>query len=451
MMIIQRKTKNRLKNTIVSCLILCLLITGNILPVAAVDQSQSYAFTVTVNEAEKTAVEPGETVDLVLRLSRTDDSGPMTVYAVSSVLRLHSGLLEIEDLQAGSGISSTVTQLSGSLEGWSDITLNFLAPSMDGVEWENGCALVTLKLKAARYGSSMIQIRRGSVSTYSGMESYETSLGSAVVSVQKIQEESVQPIEPTTPEEPGDSSDPSQPSDSTIPSGPSQPSDSTTPSGPLQPSDSTTPSGPSQPSDSTIPSDPSKPADPASAAQRFADVAPDAWYAGAVEHVSGKGYFNGTGADEFSPELTMTRAMFVTVLSRVAGIDSAEYQKASFTDVPEGQWYSAGVEWASANGIVTGYDSETFGPEDPVTREQMAAILYRYAKYRVVNVTAVDGTRFQTFSDADQVSDYAKAPMIWATDKGLISGMGDGSLAPQETATRAQVAQIIMNYDQNIV
>ena len=108
------------------------------------------------------------------------------------------------------------------------------------------------------------------------------------------------------------------------------------------------------------------------------------------------------------------------------------------------------MDWASENGIVLGYDSETFGPMDPVTREQMAAILYRYAKYTGEDVTAVDATKFHAFTDSDQVSDYAKAPMIWATDKGLINGMGDGTLAPRETSTRAQVAQLIMNYDQTL-
>ena len=140
--------------------------------------------------------------------------------------------------------------------------------------------------------------------------------------------------------------------------------------------------------------------------------------------------------------------MFVTVLGRVAGVEADENAHSSFGDVPDGQWYTPYVDWAAEREIVLGYDSEHFGPDDPVTREQMAAILYRYAKYKGLDVTAVDAARFHTFSDVDQVSDYAKAPMIWATDKGIINGMGDGMLAPQEKSTRAQVAQIIMNYDQ---
>ena len=142
--------------------------------------------------------------------------------------------------------------------------------------------------------------------------------------------------------------------------------------------------------------------------------------------------------------------MFVTVLGRAAGVEASEDAHSSFRDVADGQWYAPYVNWAAENGIVNGYDNETFAPDDAITREQMATILYRYAKYRGVDVTAVDASRFHTFSDTDQVSDYAKAPMIWATDKGIINGMGDGTLAPQEKSTRAQVSQIIMNYDQKI-
>ena len=185
--------RNPRRNFVIVCLMLCLLMTGSPLPAAAVDESQSYAFNLTVNGAEEIAVKPGETVDLVLRLSRTDDSGPMTVYAVSSVLRFNSNLLELEELQTGSGVSCTETELSGSLEGWRDLTLNYLSPSMNGTVWENGCVLVTVRLKAVRYGFSMIQVRRGSVSTYSGMESYQTTLDSAVVSVSSAQEETRQP------------------------------------------------------------------------------------------------------------------------------------------------------------------------------------------------------------------------------------------------------------------
>ena len=182
----------------------------------------------------------------------------------------------------------------------------------------------------------------------------------------------------------------------------------------------------------------------------FRDLDVSKWYHEAIDYALTKNYFNGVGEGQFKPDGTMTRAMFVTVLGRVAGADTSKYTAAPFDDVAAGQWYTPFVAWASENGIVMGYDSKHFGLNDPVTREQMAAILYRYAKFAGKDVNMTDDTTFQNFTDAGQVSDYAKDPMIWATGKGLINGMGDSTLAPQKTATRAQVAQIVKNFDQKV-
>jgi hypothetical protein len=181
----------------------------------------------------------------------------------------------------------------------------------------------------------------------------------------------------------------------------------------------------------------------------FTDVLEDAWYAAAVKFVTGKGYFQGTGENEFSPEMNMTRAMFVTVLGRRAGVDPSGYSGSVFTDTAEGQWYSPYVKWASENGIVSGTGGGRFDPDGLVTREQMAAILYRYADYCGLDRKAED-TRFRSFSDREQVSDYAEDAMIWATDRGIINGTEKG-LEPAAKATRAQVAQIVVNYSEKAV
>ena len=417
-----RKTGNRWRRKVAAWLTVCMLFTGSLLPVEAIDYSRNYTFHVTVNNAEEITVKPGDTVTLVLSLSRTDSTGPMTMYALSSVLRFNSGLLEMVDLVAGNDISSSITKRSGSLEGWTDITLNYLAPSMSGVEWENGTTLATLTLKAVGSGSSQIQVLRGSVSTYSGMDSFNCTLENVKVTIQDTSGNE-EPVVPT---------DPTQPS---------------TPSGP---GGTTSPADPDQPTDPSVPVDLTVPDDPGTAEPTFSDVAADAWYADAVQYVVGKAYFNGTGENRFDPELPMTRAMFVTVLGRIAGAAVSDNGKSSFADVPEGQWFTSYVAWASENGIVTGYNSETFGPEDSVTREQMAAILHRYAKYAGVDAAAADTIRFDSFTDKGMVSDYAREAMIWATSGGIINGMGDATLAPQGTATRVQVAQIIMNFDQKI-
>lgn len=180
----------------------------------------------------------------------------------------------------------------------------------------------------------------------------------------------------------------------------------------------------------------------------FTDVPADAWYASAVAFVSEKGYFNGTSETEFSPNLTMTRAKFVTVLGRIAGIDQSQYTGSDFLDVPEGKWYSACVKWASENDIVNGIGGGLFNPDGQVTREQMAAIMYRYAAFCGLDMQA-DDTKYLSFGDRDQVSAYARTAMIWAVDRGLINGTGEG-LEPRAQATRAQVAQIVVNYSNKV-
>ena len=198
-------------------------------------------------------------------------------------------------------------------------------------------------------------------------------------------------------------------------------------------------------SEESVPQEPSGPSEPSPQPEKkFSDVAEDAWYAAAVKHVTEKGYFQGTGETEFSPEMKMTRAMFVTVLGRRAGIDPSAYSGSDFKDVPEGQWYSASVKWASQNGIVSGIGGNLFDPDGSVTREQMAAIMYRYAEFCGLDMTA-DADRFRNFADRDQVSGYAEKAMVWATDRGIINGTEKG-LEPGAEATRAQVAQIIINY-----
>lgn len=172
----------------------------------------------------------------------------------------------------------------------------------------------------------------------------------------------------------------------------------------------------------------------------FADVAPDAWYADAVRYVSERGLMSGTGDAAFSPDDTTTRGMVVTILWRLDG--SPAWTTASgFSDVEESAYYAEAVGWASANGIVGGYDNETFGPGDPITREQMAAILYRFAQTQGWDTTA--SADLSSYTDASQISAYALTALQWANGAGLIAGSG-GAILPGDSATRAQVAAILM-------
>ena len=175
----------------------------------------------------------------------------------------------------------------------------------------------------------------------------------------------------------------------------------------------------------------------------FVDVSSSDWFYNDVRYVYEKGIMDGTGADRFSPNAPLTRAMIVTILYRMAGSPSVS-GSSDFTDVAAGKWFAKAVAWAAANGIVNGYGSGLFGPNDPVTREQLAAILYRYAVYGGMTAVTLE-ENLGSFADTAQLSAYAIQAMNWAVGQGLINGSGS-NLVPKAQATRAQVAAIIHRY-----
>ena len=173
----------------------------------------------------------------------------------------------------------------------------------------------------------------------------------------------------------------------------------------------------------------------------FIDVAPGVWYDEAVQYVYENSLMSGTGEGRFSPDVTTSRAMIVTILYRLEG-SPAVNGGAAFTDVEAGTWYTDAVAWASANGIVSGYGEGKFGPNDPITREQMAAILYRYAGYKGLDVSG--RADLSGFTDAGQISAYAVDTLRWAVSEELITGTSATTLTPGGSATRAQAALILM-------
>jgi len=175
----------------------------------------------------------------------------------------------------------------------------------------------------------------------------------------------------------------------------------------------------------------------------FADVSGSDWFYNDVRYVYEKGIMDGTGADRFSPNAPLTRAMIVTILYRMAG-SPAMSGASDFKDVDSNKWFAKAVAWAAANGIVNGYGSGLFGPNDPVTREQLAAILYRYAVYGGMTAVTLE-ENLGSFADTAQLSAYAIQAMNWAVGQGLINGSGS-NLVPKAQATRAQVAAIIHRY-----
>ena len=179
----------------------------------------------------------------------------------------------------------------------------------------------------------------------------------------------------------------------------------------------------------------------------FTDVSTSDWFYDDVAFVYKNGLFSGTDSRSFSPNASMTRAMLVTVLYRLEG-EPTVTGRSSFTDVRSGAYYEKAVIWAAANGIVTGTDSTSFSPDAKVTREQLAAILYRYAQYRKLDTDA--SAKLNSFTDADSVSAYASEALGWAVSEGLING-ASGKLMPKGDATRAQVAAILHRFVKNVL
>lgn len=178
----------------------------------------------------------------------------------------------------------------------------------------------------------------------------------------------------------------------------------------------------------------------------FLDVRETDWYYNAVRYVYAQSLMNGAAPDRFAPNEPTTRGMIVTILHRMEG--SPEAPVPSFPDVRADFYYAQPIAWAEAQGIVTGYDDGTFAPENSITREQLAAILFRFARYRGWDTSA--SASLEMFQDAGRVQPYAAEPMAWAVGTGLMAGKGEGMLAPDGLATRAEVATILMRLEATV-
>ena len=182
---------------------------------------------------------------------------------------------------------------------------------------------------------------------------------------------------------------------------------------------------------------------PNTGANPFTDVSEKDWFYGDVMFVYENGLMLGTSKTLFSPHGTATRGMMATILWRMEG-SPVPKGKNSFIDVEAGKWYADAITWTAENGIFAGYGKDKFGPDDPITREQLAAIFYRYADYKGYDLT-VKGN-LDTFKDADKITDYAKTAMQWAVGSGLVKGKSGNLLDPQGTATRAEIAAMLHRF-----
>ncbi len=180
----------------------------------------------------------------------------------------------------------------------------------------------------------------------------------------------------------------------------------------------------------------------------YADISKDAWYYEAVKYVVYKGLMNGTGTTTFGPNHSMTRAMLVTTLYRLEGEPFVAAEN-SFNDVAAGQWYTDAIIWASTNGIISGYGNGLFGTNDNITRQQIATILYNYADYKDYDIESASD--LTVYTDSGEISDWAVDTMKWANAEALITGRTEDTLVPKGTATRSEVATMIMRFIENII
>lgn len=219
-----------------------------------------------------------------------------------------------------------------------------------------------------------------------------------------------------------------------------------------------TPAKPAEPVAPAKPADPAAPAAPdatghadgnakPAGSTQFKDVQSAQWYGKAVQYVYEKGLMSGTGNDAFSPNVMTTRAMIVSILYKLAGAPKTD-NAAAFSDVQTGKYYADAVAWASDNKIISGYGQGKFGPDDKITREQMALILYKYASYKGYDVSKKKD--LSGYADSGKTHSYAKDALAWANAEGLINGMSDTTLAPDGKATRAQMAAILMQFCEGV-
>ena len=180
-------------------------------------------------------------------------------------------------------------------------------------------------------------------------------------------------------------------------------------------------------------------------ASYYDDVRTDHWFYEAVTFVTDRGYFLGVAENLFGPEINMDRAMFVTALGRISRVDTSLYTGKSFSDVEVGSYYAPYVAWAAENGIVLGRTPEIFDPDADISREEMAAVMYRYCEYLGVDMTLKNQVFMDRYEDAGDISPWAEEYVKWAVGVGLIRGMSPTTIDPLSYATRAQVAQVIKN------
>ena len=396
--------------SLVLSLALALALGIGIAPPASAAGDMAFSF---VLSASATSVKVGDSVTVGFALNRTDASADYKLYSMQNEICYDSRYFELVG-----NVSLTDPAFDAATRAMSDgihkkIIISFVDFSGSGAATKSALSVCTFVLKALQAGSSVIENTDYKVNLPSGRDVYASTANTVSMTVSGG---TSNPGGNTGDNTGGNTGN-------TGGTGTNTGSNTGTSSGDSDDDNGATASG----TEDTV----------------FTDVAAGDWYYEAVQFVVSRGLFEGTGSGLFSPDASMTRAMLVTVLYRLAGSPSVTGSN-DFPDVQSGQWYTKAVLWADQNGIVTGYDDGRFGTSDNITREQIAAILYRYARYMSYDTGAT--TDFAGYTDAGSVSDWAGAAMRWANAEGFITGRTSTTLVPGGFASRAEVAAILMRF-----
>lgn len=377
-------------------LLICILILACSLSTAlAVDNSQSYSFDLTVDGGSTAAVQLGEVVTVTLTLTRTDASGDYTLYAMQDEIVFDESRFELveDSLTTTTNFNSSIRTLS---DGSSKVYLN--ASNAQGIQVSKDQEIGSFQLKAIKTGKASVTNTDYKVVTENAGDVYSSASQNLSLTVVTEDEDE---------DEDDDDDDP----------------------------DKSDNSGGDQ--HDPIPSQPDT--------ARFVDVPVSHWSYNYIEYLAGKGIVTGKTANMFYPNATITRAEFVTMLARMSG-ETLPACDGRFTDVSADTYYAQAVSWAVKIGVTNGTSATTFSPNKQILRQEIAAMIYRYAQYMGCSFATVNSS--VKFTDQTSIQDYALIPISTMQTAGIIGGYGDGSFKPLGFATRAESAKMLALVDQ---
>lgn len=391
-----------------------------------------YDFKMSASEPEISA---GDTVKVSVLLEKTDGFDSFIMYAAAYSLIYDADFFTlVSDLECSSENEKGITYLfneNSEREGWSEVDISVKSSEFEGKEWKNPSELISLTFRAEKVGASAIQCKNSAVGNiYGGNEN--CSSNNVTITVVKNSDGIKNDTDSSNGSDISGAGSDLQNGNASASSGSGGGASNLTDNSQTNAGNENSTGGAADSVDTDL-----------NASEIFSDVNESDWFCSAVSYAVSKGLFKGTSDDEFFPNGYMSRAMLVTALWRLEGSPSV-LGDSEFTDVAENSWYAEAVSWASKNNIVNGVAADKFAPNDNVTREQIAAMLYRYAQFAGKDISS--GDTLNVFNDKDSISKWAQPAVKWAVEQKIITGVTESTLMPKSTATRAQAAAMLMRF-----